>query len=435
MSKSWQISRRTILRGLGATLALPALDIMDMNSAKADQAAGPPLRFLSVFQPNGVYPKHWDVTGTGREFTLSKILQPLAPVQSDITVISHLDNVGTKGHVQMTGSFLTGHVMNGTVNAKSLDMMYAEKVGGKTRLPFVVLGTEPPRQGGAGGNPISYANTVSWVSETTRVSPEINPQVAFDTLFRSQSSPGAKQRLQDRRSVVDLVLNDANDLKKKASSLDRHRIDEYLASVRSVEERIEKTLNPPKKSWTPPTSPKLARPAAGIPKHRDEHLQLMIDLMVLALQTDTTRVGSLMTAHGFSRQNFSFLKGVNSDHHGMSHHKNQASAIDEYSRVSTWYVEMLSGMLQKLKSIDEGNGSLLDNTIVMFGSGMKDGNGHVKNNLPIVLAGKGQGRIKTGRHLVCREHTPLADLLYTLSGKLDLQLGEFNGAKSTIAGI
>ena len=434
MTKSWKLSRRTLLRGLGATLALPVLDIM--NTAKAGQPAGPPLRFLSVFQPNGVYPKHWDVEGSGKDFTLSKILQPLAPIKDDITVISNLDNVGTQGHVQMTGSFLTGHAMDGTVNAKSLDMMYAEKVGGETRLPFVVLGTEPPRQGGAGNNPISYANTVTWASPTTRVSPEINPQVAFDTLFRNQSSPAARQRLQDRRSVVDVVLNDANALKRKASSLDQHRIDEYLASVRSVEERIEKSLNPPKKSWTPPSSPELTRPIAGIPKRRDEHLQMMIDLMVLAMQTDTTRVGSLMTAHGFSRQNFSFLKGVNSDHHGMSHHKNQESAVDEYSRVSTWYVEMLSGMLQRMKSINEGNGSLLDNTIVMFGSGMKDGNGHVRENLPIILAGKGQGRIATGQHLVCKEHTPLADLHLTLAQKLNLEIDEFNGATtSTIAGL
>ena len=434
MLKSWKIPRRTWLRGLGATLALPALDIM--SEAAAGQAAGPPLRFLSVFQPNGVYPDHWDVTGTGRNFTLSRILQPLAPVQDEITVISHLDNVGTKGHVQMTGSFLTGHVMRGTVNAKSLDMLYAEKVGGSTSLPFVVLGTEPPRQGGVGNNPISCANTVSWISETTRVSPEINPQVAFDSLFRSQSSPAAQRRLQDRLSVVDLVLEDAQALKRKASSLDRHRIDEYLASVRSVEQRIEKTLNPPKKTWVPPTSPELTRPSPGIPRRRDEHLQLMIDLMILALQTDTTRVGTLMTAHGFSRQNFSFLNGVNSDHHGMSHHKNQDSAIREYSMVSTWYMEMFSGMLQKMKSIDEGHGSLLDNSIVMFGSGMKDGNGHVRTNLPIVLAGQGQGQIATGQHLVCKEHTPLADLLLTLAGKLGLELDEFNGAtKATIAGI
>jgi hypothetical protein len=419
MSNRWNISRRTALKGLGASLVLPQLDIMS-HAANAGEVAGPPLRFLAVFQPNGVYPKAWDVTGEGSDFELSPILKPLAPVKDDLVVVSHLDNVGTNGHVQMTGSFLTGVAMNGTRHAQSLDQMMAKKVGGQTNLPSVVLGTEPPRQGSASGNPISFANTISWASETTRVSPEINPRVAFDRLFRSQTSPEARRQNLDRRSVIDLVLDDAKALKKKASSLDQHKIEEYLASVRSVEERIEKNLNPPKKSWVPPTSPDLVAPAAGIPRRRDEHLQLMIDLMVLAFQTDTTRVGTLMTAHGFSRQNFSFLDGVNSDHHGMSHHQNQAKAIAEYTTVSRWYIEMFSGMLQKMKSIDEGNGSLLDNSIVMYGSGMKDGNGHVRENLPILLAGGGQGRIKTGRHLVCPKHTPLSSLHASLAEKLEV---------------
>lgn len=435
MSKRWQIARRTALKGLGVSLALPQLEIMS-GTARADATAGPPLRFLAVFQPNGVYPKAWDVTGEGTQFALSSILEPLAPVQDDLLVISHLDNLGTKGHVQMTGSFLTGVAMDERTHAQSLDQMLAQKVGGETVLPSVVLGTEPPRQGNAGNNPISFANTVSWSSPTTRVNPEINPRVAFDTLFRSRTSPEARQQNLDRRSVVDLVLEDARAIKNQASTLDQHKIEEYLASVRSVEDRINKTLNPPRKSWIPPSEPELIAPAAGIPRRRDEHLQLMIDLMILAFQTDTTRVGTLMTAHGFSRQSFSFLDGVTSDHHGMSHHKNEERAVAEYTTVSRWYIEMFSGMLQKMKSIDEGNGSLLDNTIVMYGSGMKDGNGHVKENLPILLAGSGQGRLETGRHLVCPEHTPLANLHLTLAQKLELSLDNFNEASTgTISGL
>lgn len=444
MSNTRRISRRTVLRGLGVGMALPWLEIMSSTSRQAaaagasvtatNPAAGPPLRFLSVFQPNGVYPKAWDVTGDGTDFKLSPILEPLAPVQDELIVMSHLDNVGTKGHVQMTGSFLTGVAMNGRLNAPSLDQMYAARVGHETRLPSVVLGTEPPRQGAAGNEPIAFANTVSWSSPTTRVNPEINPRVAFDILFRSENGPAARQKQYDRRSIVDLVMEDARSLKRKASALDQHKLDEYLSSVRSVEERIEKNLNPPPKSWTPPTSPELKAPAAGIPSRRDEHLQLMIDLMVLAFQTDTTRVGTLMTAHGFSRQSFNFLNGVTSDHHGMSHHKNQATAVDEYTRVSRWYIEMFSGMLQKMKSIDEGNGSLLDNTIVMYGSGMKDGNGHVRTDLPILLAGRGQGQLKTGRRVVCKEHTPLVDLHTTLAQKLGLETDRFNNAgNGTIA--
>lgn len=429
------ISRRTALHGLGASLALPALEIMNRPVLGATPG-DPPLRFLSVFQPNGVYPAAWDVTGTDRDFTLSPILEPLAPVKDDLLVLSQLDNVDVKGHVQMTGSFLTGTAINSGRNSTSLDQMYARKVGGETMLPSIVLGTEPPRQGGAGGNAISMANTISWSSPTTRVSPEINPRVAFDRLFRSANSPEARRRSLDRKSVVDLVLEDAKALKRKASSLDQHKIEEYLTSVRSVEERIEKTLNPPKKSWIPPTTPVLNRPSEGIPKRLDEHLQLMIDLMVISFQTDTTRVGVLMTAHGFSRQNFSFLDGVNSDHHGMSHHKDQETAVAEYTRVSRWYIELFSGMLQKMKSIDEGAGTLLDNSIVMYGSGMKDGNGHVRNNLPILLAGRGQGRLDTGRHVVCKKNTPLADLHLSLAQKLGLEMDSFNGASSsTIANL
>ena len=431
---NWHIPRRTVLKGLGAALALPMLDVMQ-NPASASQASGPPLRFVSVFQPNGVFPAKWDVTGTGRDFELSPILEPLASVRDRLVVLKNLDNVGTNGHVQMTGSFLTGHAMQGTLNAPSLDMLYAKKVGGDTTLPFVVLGTEPPRQGAAGNNPISFANTVSWASPTTRINPEINPRVAFDRLFRSQNSPEAKQQMRDRRSVVDLVLEDAKALKRKASSLDQIKIEEYLTSVRSVEERIEKTLNPPQKSWIPPTTPELTRPAAGIPQQRDEHLQLMIDLLVLALQTDTTRVGTLMTAHGFSRQSFNFIDGVTSDHHGMSHHKNQESAVAEYTAVSRWYIEMFSGMLQKMRSIDEGNGSLLDNTLVMYGSGMKDGNGHIREDLPILLAGGAQGKLDTGRLVVCKEHTPLANLHLTLAQKLGFEIDSFNGNSGTIADL
>jgi hypothetical protein len=219
-------------------------------------------------------------------------------------------------------------------------------------------------------------------------------------------------------------------LKRRASKLDQHKIDEYLASVRSVEQRIDRNLNPPARAWVPPTTPQLVRPADGIPKRRDEHLQLMMDLIVLAFQTDTTRVGTMMTAHGFSRQSFGFLDGVHSDHHGMSHHKNQATTVAEYTQVSRWYATMVSKLLQKMAAIDEGNGSMLDNSIVMYGSGMKDGNGHIRENLPLVLAGQGGGQLKTGRHLINPKSTPIANLLYSLSHKFDLELDNFNEAST-----
>jgi hypothetical protein len=334
----------------------------------------------------------------------------------------------------MTGAFLTGNTIGGGKNAVSLDQRVAQAIGHETLFPSIVLGTEPPRQGAAGRDPISFANTVSWSSETTRISPEINPRVAFDRMFRSQSGPEAVEKAARRKSVVDLVLEDAKSLQRKASHHDKNKIGEYLDSVRSVEVRIDNTLNPPKRSWTPPTTPELVRPDAGIPQDRSAHLKMMMDLLVLSFWTDTTRVGTLMTAHGFSRQNFAFLDGVTSDHHGMSHHKNQDQAVGEYTKVSQWYIHQLAYLLDRMSSIDEGNGSLLDNSTVLYGSSMKDGNGHVKDNLPIVLAGRGGGAIKPGRHIVCEPHTPLANLHLTIAQNYGVEADHFNhGSTGTIS--
>ena len=349
-------------------------------------------------------------------------------------MVSGLDNTG-QGHVQMTGAFLTGLPITNGRNAMSLDQMVAKRIGGETPLPSIELGTEPPRQGNASGEPIAFANTVSWSSETTRVSPEINPQVAFDRLFRSHSGPEAERRAARRKSVVDLVLDDAKNLRRKASSADQHKIDEYLESVRAVEVRLDKTLNPPERSWIPPSKPELKRPSDGIPKDRDVHLKLMIDMMVLGFWTDTTRVGTLMTAHGFSRQNFSFLDGVSSDHHGMSHHKNQEDAVRQYTTVSRWYVSQLAYMLEKMSSIDEGDGSLLDHTTVVYGSSMKDGNGHRKENLPIILAGHAGGAIKGGQVVRTEPGTPLANLHLSLAKNFGLEMDSFNGASTGVLGL
>ncbi len=430
MKNSWHISRRHLLRGLGASLALPYLEVMGSSTNSQ-----PPLRFACVFTPNGVFPKMWDVNGSGTDYQLSPILSPLQDHKQDLIVLKNLDNIGS-GHVGLTSAFLTGVGVNQRRNGISLDQMVAQQYADKTRFPSIELGTEPPRQGGDGGQPIAYANTVSWATPTTRLSPEINPQVAFDRLFRNQDSLEARREANRRKSVIDLVLDDAKSLRLKASSSDQVKLDEYLDGVRTVEKQIDRSLNPPPREWEPLTTAPLERPPAGIPRERDLHLKLMMDIMVLAFQTDSTRVCTLMTAHGFSRQNFSFLDGVKSDHHGMSHHKNQAELTEEYTKVSTWYVSQFAYLLERMKQIDEGNGSLLDNSVLLYGSSMKDGNGHVRTNLPLVLAGKCGGAIQTGRHLVCPKGTPLASLHLTLAQKLGLELNDFNQAtEKTITGL
>jgi hypothetical protein len=428
-----RIERRTFLRGVGATLALPWLEIMTTRARAAQKL--PPRRFVTFFQPNGVFPKAWNVKGEGRDFALSPILEPLAEFKDDMVVLSGIDSCG-KGHVKLTAAFLTGTSIENGVNGISVDQVIARQIGKGTRFSSIELGTEPPRQGMAGEDPIALANTVSWSSATQRISPEISPRAAFDRLFRDPVSPEARRAAQNRCSVVDLVLEDAKALQKIASGRDKEKIDEYLDGVRGVEQQIERTMNPPAPEWTALTAPDMKRPPAGIPLNKDEHMRLMLDVMVLALQTDTTRVATFMSAHGFSRQNFTFLDGVKNDHHGMSHHKNQEALVKEYTTVSRWYAQQVQYLLTKMRGIDEGNGSLLDNSIVLYGSEMKDGNGHIKEDLPLVLIGKGQGRVKTGQHLALDKGTPLANLHLTIAQQFGAEIPSFNNVSTgTLNGL
>jgi len=449
MKSAKTISRRRMLRGLGVSMALPKLEIMSAltataalgatqtasaSSSKPGQSSAAPMRFISIFQPNGIYPKAWDVTGEGKNYEISPTLKPLEPLRNDVNILSGLDNynilAGVNGnHVSLTSAFLTGHGVKNRRAAISLDQKIAKHIGGNTAFQSIVLGTEPPRQGMTGGNPISMAGTVSWNSPTTRINPEINPRVVFDRLFRNNSSPEAKHQASLQKSVVDIVLEDAKGLRRQASTLDKHKLDEYLDSIRAVELQIERTINPVEPDWIPPHGPTDAdfvAPAPGIPRDRALHLRLMTDIMILALWTDTTRVATLMNAHGFSRQNCSFIDGVTDNHHGMSHHKELPKSVANYTLTSTWYVAQFAYLLNRLKSIDEEGSSLLDNSIVLFGSGMKDGNGHIGNNLPILLAGNGQGQIKTGRHIRV-DSQPLANLHFTIAQKFGIEDPDFNG--------
>ncbi|MDA1016380.1 MAG: DUF1552 domain-containing protein [Planctomycetota bacterium] len=416
-----------MLRGTGAALALPLLDVMS-QIGHAKELAGPPKRFACVFTPNGVYPPAWNPTETGTNYKLSPILEPLADVKGEVTVLSGIDNTAAKGHVRATSAFLTGSVMNNGKHTVSLDQLIAQTIGSQTRLPSIELGTEPPRQGGSEGLPIAFANTVSWSSPTTRLSPEINPRVAFDRMFRAADS---KRQAEDTQSVIDLALEDAKRLNSRISQADRHKLDEYFTSVRSVEKRIAAALEPKARSWTPPNQPKLDRPAPGIPKERNVHLKLMMDLLVLAFQTDTTRVATLMNAHGFSRQNFTFI-GVKGDHHTISHHKNQKNWTDDYTTVSRWYVEQFAYLVKRLSQIDEGGTSLLDNSMLLYGSGLKDGNGHVTKDLPLLLAGRAGGSIAAGRHLACPKGTPIANLHLSMLQRMDIPAEKFNMSTGTI---
>lgn len=439
-----RVSRRAVLKGIGVALALPHLDVVEAarGAARID-ASQAPVRLATLFHPNGVYPPNWDPEGVGRDFKLSRILEPLEPVRGDVSVISNLGS-GSKGHVGATTSFLTGTPLNRRPAGRhgqqgmgvSLDQFVAERIPKRTPMASLELGTEPPRSGGENGLSISYASTVSWRSDQTKVDPEIEPQAAFDRLFGVTRK--TREQLQAEASIIDHVLEDANAIRKRGSQDDRRKIDEYLTSVREVERRIQGNLNSSDavERWKPLVEPEFVRPEAGIPATRHEHLRQMIDLMVLAFQTDTTRVATLMMAHGFSRQNFTFLDGVKGDHHSISHHKENPELTEPYTIVSHWYVTQLVYLMEKMKAVREADGkTLLDNTMILYGSALKNGNGHTTENLPILLAGRGGGRLNPGRRIMLPEKTPITNLHLTLAQKMGIEAERFSNSTGTLSDL
>jgi len=423
--RSPKVPRRRVLRGIGALLALPRLEVF----ATGASASRPPVRFVSLFQPNGVYPAAWNPAGDSLALTadgLPEILRPLSRHLKDLVLLRQVDSVGA-GHVALTSSFLTGTRIQDRRNSVSLDQWIAGEIGRDTRFPSIQLGTEPPRTGGDGGQPIAYANTVSWNSPTTRLAPEIHPRTVFDRLFRAGTAPEDRRAAQQRLSVVDLVLEDAKSLRREVGVADRARLDEYLHSVRDVERQIDRSLNPPAREWEPSDFSLPERPLPGLPERRS-HLRIMMDLLVLALRSDATRVATVMTAHGFSRQMFPFLEGVTSDHHGMSHHREQPKLVAEYTSVCVWFMEQFAHLLDQMRAVDEGEGTLLDHTLLLYGCGMKDGNGHVSKDLPLILAGRGGGALRPdGRIHVAPPGSRLADLHLSIGREFGLEWDDFNG--------
>ncbi|MFN7933129.1 MAG: DUF1552 domain-containing protein [Bryobacteraceae bacterium] len=430
------LNRRTLLRGMAASVALPYLEAMSPARTSAAEA---PKRFIALFQPNGVYPPAWDVRGSGASYEFSPILEPLRAHRGDIQIISNL-GTSAKGHVAATSAVLTGTPLQVSANDPafvprmgiSIDQLLAQKLGQSTRIASLELGTEPPRAGGENNLPISFASTVSWSGPSTKVDPEISPRAVFDRLFGAKD---ARQTALENKSLLDRILEDSKRLSRKVSAADKRKLDEYLTSVRDVEKRVERTLAPmPETGWKPLSKITMEPPPEGIPSKRDVHLRLMMDLLLLALQTDTTRVVTLMMAHGFSRQNFSFLEGVKGDHHSISHHKESPELTLPYTIVSRWYISQYAYLIERMKQIDEGGTSLLDRSIVLYACELRDGNGHTTRNLPIVLAGRGGG-LKPGRHVALEANTPLANLHLTIAQRMGLELEKFNTSTGVLTDL
>lgn len=425
-------TRRTILRGVaGAVVSLPFLECLG-EIADAEDA---PVRFSAMFMPNGVNPPDWVPTGVGEDFELSPILAPLEEHRSNINVVSNLMNEtrDRSNHIRCTSAFLCGMNHVGQKSEASIDHLIAQKIGADCRVPHLRLGTEPPRSQG-----YLTCSNISWNENNVLLAPELSPRVAFDRMFRDFNSPEARRKAQKQRSVLDAVLARSKSFSNDMSSYDKHKIDQYFTSIRELEERLDKIITPPDVAagtWVPSLHPDKTlefRPPEEAPDHAEEYMDALVDLMILGMWTDTTRVCSLMMGHGLSRKSFVFLDGVNNDHHVTSHHRDNPQLLEEYKIISRWHVERLQRMMNKMAAIDEGGKSLLDNSLVLFGSGMAQGNTHSGLDIPILLAGKAGGSMKTGRHLRKTEYTQHSNFLLTLLQQMGIERDQFGMSTGTV---
>lgn len=449
---SKQISRRTMLRGLGAAMALPWLEAMAPAKAFAStKAATPPVRMACMYFPNGVWQDSWIPKATGAGYEIPYSLEPLTPFREKLNVFSGLDKANSRqgdGHYAKTANFLTGEPVEKTTGKNisaggiSLDQLVAQERGHLTPLPSLELAIDPVISGidSNVGFTRLYGSYISWRNATTPVAREINPQFVYERLFGEKDQHGrarrAQQKREDDKSLLDLVLQDAHDLRGKLGRDDQVKLDEYLDSVRAVEKRIDFAMKPDPRDWRPENLPVLP-PAPGekAPVDFREHIKLMMDLMVLAFRTDSTRVISFMFANDVSGRNFSFLPGVSGGHHDMSHHEGKEEKWTQYREINRWHAAQLAYLLEQLQAVPEGEGTLLDNSMILFGSSISDGNIHNPNNLPILLAGGAGGQLKMGQHIASPENTPLCNLYATMLDVMGVEGDGFGDSNGDIPGL
>lgn len=435
-----RLSRRAVLRGVGTVVALPLLEAMLPRGFGAEKAvAKPPRRMAFLYTPNGAVMPHWTPKKEGTDFELPACLAPMKEHRKDMIVFSGLtcdkaraNGDGAGDHARASGAFLTGAQPKKTAGAnfqagQSADQLAAQKLGDRTRLPSLELAVEKYR--GAGncdsGYSCVYEHTMSWRDATTPVPPEVNPRLVFDRLFADKpNDPATVARNELRASVLDAVLDDAKDLNRQLGGSDKKKLDQYLSSVREVEKRAARA-----EPLTPLVVPDDVSRPAGVPADLTDHIRLLCDLMVLAFQTDTTRIGTLMLGREGSEQKYRMV-GVNEGHHTISHHQNKPDNLDKLKLINTYLVTQLAYLTEKLKGVKEGDGTLLDNCMIAFGSAIADPNQHAHHDLPLLLVGRGGGTITSGRHIRYKADTPLNNLWLAMLDRFGAptkQLGDSTG--------
>jgi len=430
------LPRRTVLRGLGATLALPFLDAMHPAFSLRGMAATPPVRrFQAFYVPNGMAMEHWRPKGEGTAFELSPILEPLAPFRDQTIVLSGLKANWNYIHAGASGSFLTGTTRGGRNETEiladvSIDQLLARHFAAETQVASLELSMDRPNNAGACTGNLScvYTHTLSWRSPTQPLPTEWNPRTVFETLFGDSGSTdraAREARLQQHKSLLDSVGDKLAALRRELGPRDQTKVEEFTEAIRDVERRIQKA-----EEQRDLELPSLAQPQ-GAPPVFEDHLELMFDLQVLAMQSDLTRVISFMISKEQSARPYPQI-GVPEAHHPLSHHNNVPELVAHMSKINRYHIELFSQYLAKLRATPDGDGSLLDHMTILYGSGISNSTRHAGDNLPLMLVGGGAGRLPSGRHLVYEDEPSMANLLVTLMDKMGVPVESHGGSTGVL---
>jgi hypothetical protein len=439
------LSRRHFIRGVGAAIALPMLDSMIPaalgQTAKAIARKAPPMRLSFFYVPNGIVMKDWTPTTLGSDFELPPILQPLAAFRNQTTIFSGLDNDkgnahgdGGGDHARAGASFLTGSHPKKTGGSDiragiSVDQVAAEQIGRDTRLPSLELGLDDNRVVGHcdSGYSCAYTNSISWRSASTPLPPETNPRLLFERLFGdfdpTISAEARARRANYRKSILDDAREETRKLLGSVGPSDRHKLDEYLTTLRDVEKRIEAAM-----TSAPAAMPDFDKPA-GIPSSFAEHARLMYDLQALAFQADLTRVATMVVGREGSVRTYEEI-GIPDPHHPLSHHRNQPDALVKLTKINTFHTELFAHFLNRLRNTQDGEGTLLDHSMVLYGCGIADSNRHTHEDVPVLVAGGANGKLKGNLHLRAPAKTPVTNLYLTLLDRAGVRaetLGDSTG--------
>jgi hypothetical protein len=416
-----RISRRTVLRGMGASFALPWLEAM--LPAASNARPNFPVRMAVLYMPNGVREDMWTPEGAGRDFKLGPTLAPLEDLKGQLTICSQLWNAAAKGgdgHYVKASGFLTSTTITKTLgvdincNGISMDQIAAKAAGDRTPLASLELGTAPETTGvdtNVGYTRV-YGSHIAWAGPTSPLAKELDPRAVYDRLFRAANPQAGSNK--DDLALLDSVQDDARALSRQLGAADRQRLDEYLTAVRDLEVRLDRAAKPKQNRWKPLAKLDPAAKPESNPKHHAEHVRLMLDMIALAFQTDLTRISTFMFSNAVSNENFSFVEGVSGAHHSISHHQNDPDKLRQYQLINRWHAEQYAYLLNRLQSMKEGSGNVLDHSMIVLGAGMRDGNKHDPHNLPVVVAGRAGGRIDAGQHVVYDKDSPLSNLWLTM---------------------